>query len=202
MEFIVFRFADVEHGVHHSQTVLAVQCPCPDANLSEVVQQIDFHMLQPRLCLPHIICSDAEGQVFGLGQAIVALRQLPLQHGRELGTDAVKPVSLVGNPNHFLKVGGIRCHVHEGQLKLNGAVEEIQKAAPFFKDGGLVLLLCQLIVDILKLDGFGVVVICHTANAIREHPLERNTVLCGVGYRTIPSGFVNDFFHLGILLLG
>ncbi len=53
-------------------------------------------------------------------------------------------------------------------------VKEVQETAPFLEDGRLIFLLCQLIVDVLKLNGFGVVVVRHTADTIREHPLKGN----------------------------
>lgn len=37
--------------------------------------------------------------------------------------------------------------------ELNRAVKEVKKAAPLLKDGGLVLFLCQLVVNVLKLNG-------------------------------------------------
>ena len=40
---------------------------------------------------------------------------------------------------------------------MDRAVEKVEKTAPFLKDGGLVLLLSKLIIDVLILDGAGVV---------------------------------------------
>ena len=45
----------------------------------------------------------------------------------------------------------------------------------------IVLLLCQLIVDVLKLNGLGVVAVCDPADAVREHSLERNGLLGSLG---------------------
>ena len=64
---------------------------------------------------------------------------------------------------------------------MNGAVKEIQETAPLIEDGSLIFLLCQLIVDVLELNGFGVIAVCHTANPIREHSLKRDRLLCGTG---------------------
>ena len=38
----------------------------------------------------------------------------------------------------LFKLGAVSRHIHKGQLKFDGAIEEIQKTAPFFKNGGLV----------------------------------------------------------------
>lgn len=64
---------------------------------------------------------------------------------------------------------------------MNGAVEEVEEATPLIEDSGFVLLLCQLVVDVLKLNGFGVVVVGYTADSIREHTLKRNGLLGSLG---------------------
>ena len=50
----------------------------------------------------------------------------------------------------------ILCHVavlvDKGQLKMNCAVKIIQEITPVFKDGVLIFILCQLIVDVIKTD--------------------------------------------------
>ena len=48
------------------------------------------------------------------------------------------------------------------QFKVDRAVEKVEKRAPFLKDGGLVLLLGKLIIDVLILDGAGVVAVSYT----------------------------------------
>ena len=48
---------------------------------------------------------------------------------------------------------------------MNGAVKEIQETAPLIEDGSLIFLLCQLIVDVLKLNGLGVITVSDTADA-------------------------------------
>ena len=49
-----------------------------------------------------------------------------------------------------------------------------------------VLVLVELIVDVLKLDGFRVVAVRHAANAVGEHPLKRDAVLCGLAFLILP----------------
>ena len=103
------------------------------------------------------ISFDPKGQVLGLGQAVVALGQLGAQHLGVLGADGIVAIVLRRDPDALFKTLLIRCHVDEGHLEMNRAVKEIQKAAPFLKDGLLILLLSQLIVDVLVLNGFCVV---------------------------------------------
>ena len=104
-----------------------------------------------------------------------------------------------GNADVLFKHLRIRCHVHEGQLKVDRAVEKIQERAPLFKDRGLVLLLRQLVVDVLILNGLGVISIAHTADAIREHALKGNRLLRGAGNAVIPLRPFDDILHLPCL---
>lgn len=46
--------------------------------------------------------------------------------------------------------------IQERELKADGAVKVVEKIAPAVKDGRLVLVLSQLIVDVLKLDSLGI----------------------------------------------
>ena len=160
---------------------------CPIQGLSqhtqtvEVVEQVVLDMLQPGLYLAHTVPVDAKGEEFGLGQTIVALGQLLAQHLAVLGPDIVKAVPLKGDADAPLKAFGVGGQIHEGQLKADAAVKEIQKAAPFLKDSGLVLLLGQLIVDVLELDGAGVVPGADPAGAVLKHPLERDGLLRRAG---------------------
>ena len=79
--------------------------------------------------------------ILGLNQAVVAAGKLVLQHTGVLGADAVKFVSAGRDRNAPCK-GFLRSReVHKGKLELHGAVKVVQKIAPRFKDGGLVLIL-------------------------------------------------------------
>ena len=194
--------AHVEHGVHQVQPLLAVQCPGHNAQTAEVVEQVGLHVFQPGLCLFHRLCLDAESQVLGFGQAIVAALQLLAQHLAVLLPDIVKTILPGFDLNPALKALHIRGHIHEGQFKVDGAVEEIQKAAPLLKDGSPVLLLGQLIVDVLELDGFCVIVVADPADAIREHPLKRDRLLRRAGNAIIPLCLFKDGANLLFLPLG
>ena len=148
----------MEHVVHQLQAFLAVQHLCHDAQSAEVVQNIRLNMDQPRLCLLHGFRFNTEGQVLGLGQAVVALRQLRAEHLAVFLTDIVESVVLQRDPDAFLKICRISTQIHKRQLKVHGAVEEVQETAPFIKDGCLILLLGKLIIDVLKLNCLGIIV--------------------------------------------
>ena len=84
---------------------------------------------------------------------------------------------------------------------MDGAVKEVQEAAPFLKNGSFVLLLSQLIVDVLKLNGFCVIAVTDPADAVREHPLKRDRLLCRAGNTIIPFCLFNDRANLLFLPL-
>ena len=90
---------------------------------------------------------------------------------------SVEMILVVRDAHHLLKIRGIRSHIHKRKLKADAGIKEVQEAAPFLKDSRLIFLLRQLVIDVLKLDGFGVVVVRHTANTVREHPLKGNAIL-------------------------
>ena len=148
----------------------------------KVVEQIVLDVVEPGLDLRHAFALHTKGDELGLGQTIIALGKLLAQHLGILGAHIVKTIPLVRDTDAFLKLGAIRCHVHEGQLKFDGAVEEVQKTAPFLKNRRLILLLGKLIIDVLILDGAGVVVGLHPAGAILKHPLHGDGLLGGPGH--------------------
>ena len=57
----------------------------------------------------------------------------------------------------------------EGKLKADGAVEVVEEVAPAFKDGVLILVLCQLVVNVVESDGFGVQMFLHPADTVAPH---------------------------------
>ena len=151
----------------------------------EVVQQIILNVVEPGLDLCHAFALHTKGDEFGLGQTIIALGKLLAQHLAVLSTNIVKAVLLERNTDALFKLGAVGCHVHERQFKFDAGIEEVQKAAPFLKNSGLVLLLGQLIVDVLILDGAGVIVCFHPAGAILKHPLHGDGLLGGPGHSSL-----------------
>lgn len=193
---LILHIAHVEHVVHELQAFLTVHDLRPYAKLPEVIHQVVLDMRQSRLCLADRIRLDAEGQVLGLCKTVVSLGELRLQHLRILLADIIEAVMGKGNPDTHLEALGIRRHVHETQFKVDGAVEKVQETAPFLEDRGLVLLLGQLVVDVLELDGLRVVPVTHAADPVGEHPVKGDGLLRGPRDTVIfPCGF-DDFLHL------
>ena len=167
----------MEHPVHHAQTLHAVQQICRHAQTLEVIENVRFNAFQTGLCGAKRFCFYAKGEILGLNQTVIAARKLTLQHLRVFGADAVKIVAPGGN-GHAPGKAVLRCgNIHEGKLKLDGAVKVVEEVAPAVKDGGFILVLVELIVDVLKLNGFGIGIVRHAADAVREHPLKRDAVL-------------------------
>ena len=131
--------------MHEAQPLPAVQDAGRRAKAAEVVENIVLQMVQSGLCLPHGRRLDAEGQVLRLGQAVVALGELGFQHLAVLGPHVVKAVPFWRDFDISLEVLGVGRGIHEGQLEPHRRIKEVQKAAPFLENSGLVLLQGQLV---------------------------------------------------------
>ena len=194
-------FVQVEHVMHELQAFFPIQRFSPDAEPAKVVEKIILHMDEPGLCLPHAVRLNAEGQVFGLGQAVVALLQLGLQHLAVFAPDGIECVLLERDPDALFKAFGIGRHIQKGQFKVNGTVEEVEETAPFLKNGRLILVLRQLIIDVLIMNCLGVIVIRNPADAVREHPLERNRLLGRTRHPVVLPRPLDDLLYLLLLTL-
>ena len=69
--------------------------------------------------------------------------------------------------------------VDERKLKADAGIEVIEEITPAFKNGVLILVLCQLIVNVIEADGFGIQMFLHPANAVPPHFQIRNRPLHG-----------------------
>ena len=146
-----------------------------DTELFEVIENIRLDPFQPGLCRAHTVRVNPEGQILGFHNAVIALFLLILNDPGQLPLDALKLVCAHRDrPQGSTPQAG---QVDKGQLKGNGAVEIIEEIAPAVKDGLLVLVVRELVVDVPELDGFCVVIPCHLTNAILPHEQIRNAVL-------------------------
>ena len=166
--------------MHELQAVHTVHGLSRYSELFEVVENIRFDPLQPRLRCLEVVRLDSEGQVLRLDKTVVALGKLGLQHIRVLGTELIETVALQGDGD-ALRIG-VTCgrRVDKRELEADGAVEVVEEIAPAVKDRGLVLVLIELVVDVLKLYGLGVEALRHAADPVRVHPLEGDAVLRGL----------------------
>lgn len=84
---------------------------------------------------------------------------------------------------------------------MHTAVKEIEKSTPLVKNGRLILLCRQLIVDILKLQCLRVVTVIHTADPVREHSLKRDGLLRRPWDPVVSSGLSYNLTHLRAFFL-
>ena len=155
----------VEHIVHELEPLCTVQRLGLYAQPVKIVQQVVLDVGEPRLDLTHTLALNAKGNKFGLCQTIIAFGKLLAQHLRILRTNIVKAIFLIRDADAFLKLRTVRCHIHKGQFKLDRAVKEVQKTAPFLENRSLILLLRQLIVDVLIGNRPGVIIRPQTSAA-------------------------------------
>ena len=169
----------------HAQNVMANLEPfltrkhlSADAELFKIVENVRLDSFQPGLGRAYTVRVNAKGQILGLDDAVVALFLLILNDPGQFPLDALKPVCTHRDrPQGSAPQAG---QVDKGQLKGNGAVEIIEEIAPAVKDGLLVLVVRELVVDVPELDGFCVVIPCHLTNAILPHEQIWDAVLSGL----------------------
>ena len=71
--------------------------------------------------------------------------------------------------------------VEEGKLERKAAVKVVEAGAPPVKDGRLIFGLCELVVDVLVFNGFGVIAVRYPAHPIPVHFPVREGLLGGGG---------------------
>ena len=174
------RGVHAQNVMEHPEPLLTGEGFSHNPHAFEIVQDVRFQPFQPGLGCFDGIGINAKGEVLGFHQAVVAPGQLVLQHLGILLPDGVKFIPLVGNLN-AVHEGILRSgEVQEGQLEADGGIEVIEKVAPAVKDGLLVLIVGELIVDVPELDGFGEMGGCDLADAVRAEHLVGYAGLCGL----------------------
>ena len=165
--------------MEYPEPFMAVQHLCAYAHPLEVIDDVGLNTFQSRLCRLQAVCINAECEVFGLHQTIIASGKLVLQHLSIFVTNTVEFITLRRNRNTLSK-GLLRSgQIHKGKLELDRAVKVVQEVTPTIKDLLLIFIAGKLIVDVTKLDCFGVVRITDPANAIGPHTQIRDAVLGG-----------------------
>ena len=145
------------------------------------MQDIKLDALQPLLGDAVVLRFDAEGDVARLLEAVVALGELGLQHLGVFAPDLVEIITARRNDDTLFQRVVPAIEIMEGELEPNRRVEVVQKIAPALKDGRLVIVLGELVVDVLETDGLGVERVTHATDAVRPHPLVGDAVLRGRG---------------------
>ena len=71
--------------------------------------------------------------------------------------------------DYLVVLAHIALVVDERQLKADTGIEVVEEVAPAFKDGVLILVLCQLVVNVVESDGFGIQMFLHPADTVAPH---------------------------------
>ena len=143
----------------------------------EVIEEVDLNALQPGFRGFQIVRLYAEGNELGFDQPVIAAGKLRLQHLCVLRAELVERIRPRRDSNGLRVAVLVSGEVYERELKMDGAVKIIEEVAPRIEDRGLVLVLVELIIDVLKLHRFAVIVIRYPADTVREHPLKGNGIL-------------------------
>ena len=101
------------------------------------------------------------------------------QHLRIFHAHIIELVVLRLDLDDLVVLAHVAFMVDERQLKAYTGIEIIKEIAPAFKDGVLVLVLRQLIVNVVESDGFGIQMFLHPADAVAPHFQIRNGMLHG-----------------------
>src|SRR5699024_9127606 len=165
--------------VHDLQTLPAIQRVSGHAKHFEVIQDVCLDPLQLRLCLPDIFRFHAKGNVLRPHQAVIAFGKLIFQHLCVFHAHMIKSVMPGLDLDDRFKFLHVAVVVDERQLEMDTAVKVIEEITPVFKNSIFVLILCQLIVNVVKTDGFGIIFILHPADSIPCHFPVGNGLLGG-----------------------
>ena len=171
---------NMEDAVQQTEPRLSGQGRCRHAELFEVAENSIFDAFQLGLSILMAFGVKAKGEILGLDDAVVAEGKLCFEHSIIFVTHSVKVIAGVLNKDPGLQAVSRHAPIEKAQREIYGAVEVIEESGPAAEDGVFVVRLAQLIVDVLKLDGFGVMLICGPTNAVRPHLQKRDAVLRGL----------------------
>ena len=175
----------VHLAVKHLQPLPPIEHTGMGPQLFEVAHNIAGHPLQPGAGCLQAVGGDAERDVLGADDPVVAPGNLPFQHIHILAPDAVKVV--VGHRDiDLVPAAAPGTVVNERELEREGAVKVVEEAAPAVEDSGLVLAGGHGIIYVLVGDGFGIEALPYPANAVFQHFHIGDGLLCGEGAPTGP----------------
>ena len=186
-----FAGVHVEHIMQDFQPFIAGQRLGLHTEGFEVVEDVCLHPVELGLGGTQRVSLNAEGDVLALDEAVVAFGELGLQHIRILGADVIESIVLFGDADCLLELIDVHSLIDEGELNKDRAVEVVQEVTPVLKDGGLILVLGKLVIDVVIADGLGVEAVIHLADTVPAHLHIGDSLLGGLG----------DFLCLLVLFL-
>ena len=155
--------------MQHRQPFLPVQGLRQCAHCLKVIQRVQGDPGEPRPGLLAVLRLNSQHQELCLDHAVIAVFKLPAEHIRIEGSHPVKSVPLGGDLNSFAEIRLVHLPAHKGQLHADGSVMGVIHIAQGFKDGGLVIGLCKLIIHIFKLNAPAPCGIIQPAQPVRVH---------------------------------
>ena len=115
----------VEDAVHEFEPFLSIQGACGNAHALEVQPDVILDALQTVLGKLWVIRFNAEGEILGFHQTVVALAELDFQHLRIFAADAVEVIPLGFDVDAILKTVRSCCGIEEGELEVDGRIEVV-----------------------------------------------------------------------------
>ena len=168
--------------VQHFQAVIARHGAGSYAQHLKIVEYVRFDTGKAGFCRRQAVRFNGKGDVFVLHKPVIPFGKLVFEHIRILGANGIESVVLRRNVDSLFRFAALRPLIDERELHRNGSVKVIQKVAPIFKDSGLVVRLCKLIVNILKHNAFAVFLFRNPANPVRVHLQVGNGLLRGMRF--------------------
>ena len=195
-EIELLLFLLMKGFVHDLKPFHAVQRVGFHAQHLEIVENIGFDTLQPGLCFPDTLCFDTKRDVLRPNQTVVTLGKLLFQHLCIFHTHIIELVMLRLDLDDLVVLAHIAFMIDERQLKADTGIEVVEEVAPAFKDGVLILVLCQLVVNVVESDGFGIQMFLHPADTVAPHFQIWNRTLHGQPlFPFVPFGFTKELLE-------
>ena len=195
-EIELLLFLLMKGFVHDLKPFHAVQRVGFHAQHLEIIENIGFDTFQPGLCFPDALCFNAERDVLRPNQTVIAFGKLLFQHLCIFHAHIIELVMLRLDLDNLVILAHIAFVVDERKLKADAGIEIVEEVAPAFKDGVFILVLCQLVVDIVESDRFGIQMFLHPTDTIAPHFQIRNGMLHGQSlFLLVLFGFTEELLE-------
>ena len=168
--------------MQHFQTVIARHGAGGYAQHLKIVEYVRFNTGKAGFCRRQVVRFNGKCNVLVFDKPVVAFGKLVFEHIRILGTNGIESVVLCRNVDSLFRFSALRPLIDERELHAHTRVKVVEKIAPVFKNGSLVVCLCKLIVNIFKHNALAVFLFLNPANPIREHLQVGNGLLRGVRF--------------------
>ena len=139
--------------MQHFKAFIACHGAGRHAQELKVVEYVRFDTGKAGFRRAQTVGFNGKGDIFCFDKPVVAFCKLVFEHIPVFAADRVESVVLCRDMDRFLRFAPLRPLIDERELHRNGSVKVVEEVAPVFKNGGLVVCLCKLIVNIFKGDG-------------------------------------------------